>query len=266
MEPPPFTLWDYVSCNIKIELGEQNEDESCSVRSRAFSTEDYDQHFPSLISKSKDVDICLVTQKSMIKKTKRFYNNQVSVQECQVKDLHLLSKSQDNVTLEKVKGGARPAKVKIPKLRVLNPEENKNLQMFTNLIRPLFPYWHSYDSHEVCKFDQESCTFCEVRSLSLRMNGTKREPFIIPHEILSARNMKEMESFQLSVENMFTGMASSCGKFQENVGLKIQCVSCKTLSKIDNNPVLKCENVKENQNLSSILQRYMDNKISNIII
>ena len=234
-----ITLWDYIPQDTKIDLGAQNENEGCHLRSNDILTLDYTHDFPSLSPTHKSLTLEPAGTRLNIKEPKRCDAGQKCAYDSQLKNVQFLQESKVLNLLDKVKGGARQAKVKIPKLRVVNPKENINLQMFTNLIRPLFPYWHLYDSHEACKFDQEHCTFCAVRSLSLRMNDTKREPFIIPHEILSTRNEKESESFQLSVENMFIGMATSCQKFQENVGLKIQCVSCKTLSKIDNNPILK---------------------------
>ena len=80
---------------------------------------------------------------------------------------------------DKVKGGGRPAKIQIPKLRIVRYEENQHLELLANIIRPLFPYWHMFDSHDVCKYNQENnCAFCAVRSLSVRMNDTKREPYI----------------------------------------------------------------------------------------
>ena len=65
------------------------------------------------------------------------------------------------------------------------------------------------------------------------------------------------------MEDVFVEMSASCFEYQENAEVQIQCASCKTLLKLDSNPVLKCENNKGNESLSLLLRRSMEKNISN---
>ena len=89
------------------------------------------------------------------------------------------SEIDDTSQLVIVKGGAREKKekkIKIPKLRVVDSEQYDSL---ANHLRVFSKYWHHYDSHSVCHYDK-NCAFCLSRSISMRLNGLKREPSIKP--------------------------------------------------------------------------------------
>ena len=79
---------------------------------------------------------------------------------------------------EFLKGGARPKKVKVPKLRIVESQKPEH-EVMTNHVRGFSEYWHRYDNHPVCSFDLK-CAFCLVRSISMRISGLKREPSIKP--------------------------------------------------------------------------------------
>ena len=102
------------------------------------------------------------------------------------KDVKFLQKPPVVFYPDKLKGGGRPAKIQLPKLRIVRYEENQHLELLANIIRPLFPYWHMFDSHDVCKYNQENnCYFCAVRGLSVRMNDIRQEPYITSHELIT---------------------------------------------------------------------------------
>ena len=124
-----------------------------------------------------------------------------------------------------------------------------------------------FDSHNVCEYDQENgCVFCSVRSLSLRMNDTKREPYITPHELLKKSIDTQSGSFSLLLEEVLSKMADSCCEFKKNMGLTIRCVSCDTVSKINENLINHCQVTEEKESIHSILEREIDKKLSSLKI
>ena len=128
------------------------------------------------------------------------------------------SEIDDTSQLVIVKGGAREKKekkIKIPKLRVVDSEQYDSL---ANHLRVFSKYWHHYDSHAVCPYDKK-CAFCLSRSISMRLNGPKREPSIKP---------RELESLHLdSLSLVFPAMAEACQEFETDSVLKVYCENCK---------------------------------------
>ena len=128
------------------------------------------------------------------------------------------SEMDDTSQLVIVKGGAREKKekkIKIPKLRVVDSERYDSL---ANHLRVFSKYWHHYDSHSVCHYDK-NCAFCLSRSISMRLNGLKREPSIKPRELESL----DLESLSL----VFPAMAEACQEFATDSVLKVYCENCK---------------------------------------
>ena len=114
-------------------------------------------------------------------KYKKNENNKETGQQFLTSDVS--SRNSGNLLLLKLLGGGRPKIVKPPKIRILAPE-NEQLNIVATIFRSMDKYWFLYDHHGMCKFvGGESCKFCAFRSISLRLNERKPEPFIQPHEI-----------------------------------------------------------------------------------
>ena len=136
--------------------------------------------------------------------------------------------SQIDDSIEYLKGGARPKKVKVPKLRIVESQEAEH-EAITNHVRGFSEYWHHYDNHPVCGFD-EKCTFCLVRSISMRISGLKREPSIKPRELESL----DLESLSL----VFPAMAEVCPNFENDSILKVYCEDCKNTLPVEESTIL----------------------------
>ena len=108
-----------------------------------------------------------------------------SVCQCETskESMCFLQTSQISDSSEYLNGGARPKKVKVPKLRIIE-SHTPEYELITNHLRGFSEYWHLYDNHPVCNYD-ENCSFCLSRSISMRINGLKREPSIKPRELES---------------------------------------------------------------------------------
>merc|ERR1711954_270687 len=179
------------------------------------------------------------------------------------KDVKFLQKPPVVFYPDKLKGGGRPAKIQIPKLRIVRYEENQHLELLANINRPLFPYWHMFDSHDVCKYNQENnCAFCAVRNLSVRMNDAKREPYITPHELITKSIDTHCDSFALFLENVLLEMAGSCCEFKNNMGLSIKCLPCNTVLKIDEHPIINCQITQERESIHSIFKGAVEERLS----
>ena len=105
--------------------------------------------------------------------------------------------------------------------------------------------------------------FCVVRSLSLKMNETKREPSIRPHEILSENIAKDSLSVLPVLDFVCTSMAECCPEIDKSMGLSIQCLKCNSTSKIEENPIIKCKSRDYEDALPDILERYIENMMAN---
>ena len=155
----------------------------------------------------------------------------------------------------KMKGGGRPSKKKVPKLRIIEAE-NENISLLSNLTRSFAPYWYLYDDHTQCKYGEEkSCHFCSVNSLSMRLNEKKREPFIYPYEILRDEVEEHTNSFESIIDFALNKMKEDCGLFKDNSCLSVYCPECNIESQITGNPILNCQNKSEKELLKSCILR-----------
>ena len=162
----------------------------------------------------------------------------------------------------KMKGGGRPSKKKVPKLRIIEAE-NENISLLSNLMRSFAPYWHLYDDHIQCKYGEEkSCNFCSVRSLSMRLNEQKREPFIYPYEILSNGLEEHTHSFESTIDFALTKMKENCDLFKSNSNLSVYCPACNIEKQIIGNPILNCQNKSEIEELKSCILRAIDERLA----
>ena len=162
----------------------------------------------------------------------------------------------------KLKGGGRATKVKVPKLRIVKAE-NESLEMMTNMFRSLFPYWYLFDSHESCKFkENDNCVFCSVRSIALRMNEKKKEPSIQPRELLTECFSNSSMTLESLIEYTVPSMAKDCPLFREKIGIKIQCLSCNYISKVENCSYIKCNVDTCQKDLKSTIQKHIEEKIA----
>ena len=153
-----------------------------------------------------------------------------SVCQCQtfIESFSFFQASQIDDSPEYLKGGARPKKVKVPKLRIV--ESVPQYEAITNHLRGFSEYWHHYDNHQVCGFEKK-CAFCTCRSISMRISGLKREPSIKPRELESV----DLESLNV----VFPAMAEACPQFKNDSILKVYCGKCDYMVPVGQSPILQ---------------------------
>ena len=195
-------LWDFVTVEIREALSSlavpKRVEETLvsphlfmNVLKNVYSVTSYEEEFPLIAKRAKKTVLCKylkpVKNLAFAQEGNRCENCFWLMCKCEYRldEMSFLQKSELEKKPSNLKGGARPPKVIIPKLRIIQ-SENEIIDLFANIVRSFSPYWHLYDSHDPCKFDNhKSCVFCSVRSLSLRLNERKQEATIVPHEMLT---------------------------------------------------------------------------------
>ena len=262
-----FTIWDCISAVKKEEFGTQDVENLVVKKNNPSLAEfSYDDHFPEIKKKVNQMTIrpeisldnsseeCLLEiETDMAKK------GVCKCTECQCKaELEKLLAYQES----QLKGGGRPRKVMVPKLRIVKHQENPTLELVTNLFRPFYPYWHIYDTHDVCKFS-EHCGLCSIRSLSLRLNAPKRESFIKPIELMTG-DIEENASIFSLCEDVFTSMINSCPAMQGDFGLNIKCSTCNSTVKGITNPIINVNCEQENfEDFTSFIEMKIKENMEN---
>ena len=262
-----FTIWDCISAVKKEKFGTQDVENLVVKKINPSLAEiSYDDHFPEIKKKVNQITIrpetsldnrseeCLLEiETDMAKK------GVCKCTECQCKaELEKLLAYQES----QLKGGGRPRKVMVPKLRIVKHQENPTLELVTNLFRPFYPYWHIYDTHDVCKFS-EHCGLCSIRSLSLRLNAPKRESFIKPIELMTG-DIEENASIFSLCEDVFTSMINSCPAMQGDFGLNIKCSTCNSTVKGITNPIINVNCEQENfEDFTSFIEMKIKKNMEN---
>ena len=184
---------------------------------------------------------------------------------CQASDnsLSFLDSSEIDDFTDELKGGGRPKKVQIPKLRIVISEENENYDLLANSLRSFSQYWHLYDAHPPCKFSvEENCKFCAIRSLSLRLNGVKREPSIKPHEIERSKVQEFSLSMESLVNHMFPAMADAYSEFRKHSVLRVKCEDCQVILRIGESSILKSVYDHGDEELQDIVRSLIKRKMA----
>ena len=161
----------------------------------------------------------------------------------------------------KMYGGGRPKKVKAPKLRVVSCE-NDMISTISTIIRSLNHVWGVFDNHKKCQMkDDFNCTFCAVRSLSIRLNQPKREASVRPYELLMQEqifdNTGPSDMLEATLQQLLLLTSSSNKEFMRNINCNNNCSNCVRVNQLSNQLIIKIEGGNNVNNIENILQNHV---------